>query len=91
MGQELSLEEHHKRQVEVQTQFGPRKHIDQSVGKIRGEPIFGYTHECHNNLVFQSIHIMIYSIKGFTEIQKYTSTRTFLTINCMLNQVMLDA
>ena len=29
---------------------------------------------------------MIYSIKGFTEIQKYTS-RKFLAVNCMLNQV----
>ena len=31
-GQELSLEEHHKRQVAVQTQFAPRKYTD----------IFGY-------------------------------------------------
>ena len=29
---------------------------------------------------------MIYSIKGFTEIQKCTS-RKFLAVNCMLNQV----
>ena len=29
---------------------------------------------------------MIYSIKGFTEIQKYT-TRKFLALNYMLNQV----
>ena len=41
-GRELSLEKHHKRQDEDQTQFAPRKHID-ICRKIGDEPILGNT------------------------------------------------
>ena len=63
----------------------PQGNILISVGKIGDEPIFGNT---TNAIIiyFLNQDIAISSIKGFTEIQKCTS-RKFLAVNCMLNQV----